>query len=348
MRRNWFGTSFGLGCLVLAGVAGAQETSPAPDAGQAPSTAPAAADNVGQTRAEDEASVEANPGGAMLPDPPLAHPPESPSTSAARASCVVGEHAGVPDADARTATSIVCGELATRNPKPGRTYRVGLGKLGSVIILSLSEELEDGTVMAHRQINLSGIEEVPVATPRLVEALLEDKPVRETETVENLVGEDTRPLRKRSGESAFALGVVGLFADTEGLNTSVGADMVLGYEAPAVAIGFNLRFAAISSGEGVGMFATGPFGRYFLAKTDVSPFVGGGIGPMLLRLETDELHAQRWGLAFWADAGVELMRTHQSQLVVAARLDVPTFAVSSETNSGFILPVEIVASFVFD
>jgi hypothetical protein len=124
--------------------------------------------------------------------------------------------------------------------------------------------------------------------------------------------------------------------------------MAFGYESPAMAIGYDLRFAAISQGVGVGMFATGPFVRYFFMKTDISPFVGGGLGPMLLRIESEDLHAERWGLAFWAEVGVELMRTHKSQLVVGGRLDIPTFSVSDDNSSGYALPFEIVAAFNFD
>ncbi len=292
---------------------------------------------------------ESLPAAAALPEPP---PAAAAAVGAAggsrRAVCVVGDHAGISDADARTAASIVCGELVTHGPRSNHTYQVSLGRLGSIIVLTLTDELADGTVAAQRRLSLENIEEVPVAAPRVVAALLDDRTVQETETVENLVGEDTRPLKKREGASIFGLGVIGLIADVEGPTTSVGADMAFGYEASAMAIGFDLRFAAVAGGEGVGMFATGPFGRYFLTKTDISPFIGGGLGPMLLRMEREDLRAEQWGLVFWAEAGVEIMRTHESQLVAGARLDIPAFAVSDDTHSGYVLPLEIVAAFNFD
>ena len=298
-----------------------------------------------ESTAPVNSSVDTDGADLRVPDPPSS---SQPVTRSEHAACVLGEHAGISEPEARTAASIVCGELAMHGPEAGRTYRVLLGRLGKVLVLSLSEELEDGTVTDHRQVNLEGIEEVPIAAPRLVTALVEDKALQETETVENLVGQDTRPIKKREGESFFAIGVVGLIADTEGPNTSVGADMAFGYEAPTVGIGYDLRFAAISEGVGVGMFATGPFVRYFFVKKDISPYMGGGLGPMLLQVESDGLRADRWGLAFWAEAGVELMRTHKSQLAAGGRLDVPTFTVSDDTNSGFVLPFEVVATFNFE
>ncbi len=88
------------------------------------------------------------------------------------------------------------------------------------------------------------------------------------------------------------------------------------------------------------------------------------MGPTMITVSTDDTWGSRWGVGFWGEAGVQLMRTHETQFVVLGRLNVPTFKVDgydyyedwdgmsdsdSETaRSAYAMPFEFVAAINFD
>ena len=96
--------------------------------------------------------------------------------------CLIGDHADVPEADARTAAFLVCRELRNRGvqigepvydaPDSAAVYRVSLHILGQHILVRLSQEIPAGTVVIERELLLAGIEEMVSSAPRLVEALV--------------------------------------------------------------------------------------------------------------------------------------------------------------------------------
>jgi hypothetical protein len=85
-----------------------------------------------------------------------------------------------------------------------------------------------------------------------------------------------------------------------------------------------------SPSVGFAIFSVG--GRYYTSDTDFSPYVGGGLSWGYLNLTLpgqNNLSGSNSGLGAYADAGVEILRTHHTHLSVGARLDVPFFALNT-------------------
>jgi hypothetical protein len=253
--------------------------------------------------------------------------------------CRLAEHAGFEEADARTAALLVCASIAHAGASPGARYRVSLGKLGSIIILSVAEEgTTIGSTVDSREMRLQGIEEVDVAAPRIAAAIVHGIPLVETERVDNLVGGDTRVPKARPGTVHFALGLVGMAPPLDqGMSPAPGLMLDLHYETPnqRFELGGSFRGGAgqasnESPSVGFAIFSVG--GRYYTSDTDFSPYVGGGLSWGYLNLTLpgqNNLSGSNSGLGAYADAGVEILRTHHTHLSVGARLDVPFFALNT-------------------
>ncbi len=297
----------------------------------------------GLARAQDPTPPLPAPGatGPASPDP-LPPPPPPPAAVAAAPSatmsCVLGGHGGIDDADAQTAGRLVCDEIARAGGPAGVHYRVDIGKLGTTIILSVAREGDrPGTTSDTRELRLQSIEEVSVAAPRLAVAIVHGAPITETETTENLVGQETRAPRTKPGSIHFALGLTGLLPPLDqGLAPAAGLMMDWHYEANRIEMGMGLRGGGGSGGGNeptLGYFMVDVGGRYYFSEADFSPYVGGGLEWMYLNLQvpSESFQGNNGGLGAFADAGVEVLRTHHAHLSLGARLDLPFFSIQ---NSG--------------
>jgi hypothetical protein len=281
------------------------------------------------------------------PPPPAAAPPAPPPLPApavvvepsSTMGCFLGTHAGIDDADAQTAGHLVCDEIASDGGLPGSRYRVDIGKLGSIIILSVSR-LGDkpGTTADSRELRLQSIEEVSVAAPRLAHAIVRGTPIGETETTENLVGQETRQPKTKPGSIHFALGLSGLMPPLDqGLSPAAGLIMDWHYEANRFEMGVGLRGGGGSAGNNsptLGYFMVDVGGRYFFSDADISPYVGGGLEWMYLNLQVpnEGFQGNNGGLGAFADAGIEILRTHHAHLAIGARLDLPFFSIDNSSG----------------
>ena len=130
------------------------------------------------------------------------------------AAVLIGDHAGIPDADAQTAAMLVHDELRKQGisvsepvhevPVAASVYRIVMRPLGTKIFVRLSEEWPDGRIKVERQIMLAGIEEMVSAAPRLVDALVNRKPIDSTIDMETVTEQDARLHRKISGRIPLA------------------------------------------------------------------------------------------------------------------------------------------------
>ncbi len=281
------------------------------------------------------------PEAAPLPPPPAPAAAPAPEPALAAVSCVLGGHAGIDDADAQTTGRLVCDEIARTSPPPGAHYRVDIGKLGSSIILSVAREGDrPGTTADSRELRLQSIEEVSVAAPRLAVAIVHGEPITETLNTENVVGEETRVPKTKPGSIHFALGLVGLLPPLDqGAAPAAGILMDWHYEARRLEMGFDLRGGGGSAGNNapsLGYFMADVGGRYFFSDADFSPYVGGGLEWMYLNLSvpSENFSGNNGGLGAFADAGVEILRTHHAHLAFGARLDLPFFSLDNSNGSG--------------
>jgi hypothetical protein len=250
--------------------------------------------------------------------------------------CLLGAHAGIPDADAQTASRLVCGEIAHRGAHPGATYRVGLGRLGRSVILSVTVEPEPGVIQDERHLTLSDIEEVPVAAPRLAEGIVHGTPIAETVKVDNVVGEEARPYKRRSGSVHFAMGIIGVLPPLGAANIdpAPGLALELHYETPRFAAFVDTRFAGTTTEHStteISYQALAIGGRYYTSDSDFSPYLGGGLAFSHATLRDTGFSGENGGFGAFGEVGIEALRTHQAHLTFGVRVDLPFYSMENKS-----------------
>ncbi|WP_394834260.1 hypothetical protein LVJ94_47955 [Pendulispora rubella] len=257
--------------------------------------------------------------------------------------CELGDHEGIDEGDARTAAKLVCAEVQRGGPAAGGVYQVGLGKLGSAVILTLDADVRGAR--DQRQMKLSGIEEVATAAPRISEALLRGKSVDQTERLGGLTNEETKNAKRKQGSMHFALG---LFAVSPNMKSvAPGVDFTLHYETADFAIGAGARFAGKTQDSNKMMYdAMHIGGRYYLTSAEVSPFLGGGIAWTWLTGNGVESNN---GIGAYAELGLEILRMHSAHLAAIARVDVPAYSLarSGGSSTSYYAPASLGMAFTF-
>jgi hypothetical protein len=286
--------------------------------------------------------------------PPAATPPGPPAAADegqaedGSSPCRLGDHAGIPLADATTAAELVCAEIARLGPPVDSRYRVSLGRLGSIVVLSATRE-EGGKVKDFRQMRLSGIEDVSAAAPRMARSLVAvdapaveaPKPSPTPEVVrpqpDVAVVEEHAPTapKGKPGSLHFAAGLIGLFAPLDqGASVTPGLDLDLHHETGdgRWELGGALRFGASGGGTNstsIGFFNLATGAKFFTSEGgDVSPYLGGGLTWSYWNLSDAAFHGDGNGLGAYLDAGFQLMRTHHAHIAIGARLDLPFFSLN--------------------
>ncbi len=265
----------------------------------------------------------------------------TPATDA-RPQCRLGEHDGIDEASASTATQLVCDAIQHAGPSPSERFRVSLGTLGNVVVLTVAEEgATSGSTVDSRTLRLQHIEEIPVAAPRVAEALVHGMPVEETQKVDNLVGEETRVPRSKGGHTKFAMGLMGITPPLDkGLTPSPGIILDLHYETAngRLELGGDMRFGGGSNDDNTiaavnGFFEFSMGGRYYTTDTDFSPYIGGGFAWSYLNLTIPDgsFSNDHSGLGAYVGTGFEVLRTHSTHLAIGARLDLPFYAFQNRT-----------------
>jgi hypothetical protein len=285
--------------------------------------------------------------GAVLAQPPSVGPataePLPPGVTVTVPPCRLAEHAGIDEADAQTAGQIVCAQMAHAGASPADHYRVSIGKLGTIFILSVSREGSTmGSTVDSREMRLQGIEEVEIAAPRIAESLVHGTPLPETEKVDNLVGGETRQPKTKPGKTHFALGLAGVFPPLDqGLGPAPGVIFDVHYETGEgkFELGGSFRTGGGSTGNGQPNMTFVNFsvgGRYFTSDADLSPYFGGGLSYEYLNLTLpgENLAGDHGGLGAYVDAGAEILRTHHTHLALGGRLDLPFFTLDTHSTTG--------------
>lgn len=266
------------------------------------------------------------------------------------ARCALASSAGVDPVDAQTAAELVCDEIGER---PGR-FRVRIARLEHKVVLTLTRAGEGGAV-TERRLVLSGLDEVPTAAPRLVEALDEQKRVAETQTVENVVAEEAHKPKKKPGEVHAWLGIVTTTALRAEMPTRGGVELGMAIGSTSTVFVANARLVGESFAEPLavaativslgmlhdehrkpadGAFGTGAIGvRQYLAKGDIGPFAGAGMGIGYLSMEHPSgARVSGSGVLPYAEVGVDVLRTSTLGGAIGLRLDVPTFPLAGDAH----------------
>ena len=293
--------------------------------------------------------------------------------------CLIGDHLGIPEADAHTVAMLVCDELrkhgiAVSEPvyevsASASVYRVVMRPLGTKIFVRLSEERPVGTINVERQMMLAGIEEMVSAASRLVDALVHGKPIASTIDMENVTEQDAAVRRKKSGESLWHVGILGTSIPGTDIVAEPGFAFGWYYETPSFSAGTEYRGSGRDNYEdesdGFSFLSWSIGGRYFFNKQNISPYVGGGLAIVSASYETKEKlteeernqqyddYGPRYneydyydsendtGLGTYVVAGIELLRLTESRLNLELRLDRPFFTLSSQD----MMPITVGISF---
>jgi len=253
------------------------------------------------------------------------------------AECVIGTMRGIPAADAETVADIVCDAIRDRGvdvgppvtEAPGReAYRIDARTLGSKIFLTVTHEATGGGTLGRGSIDVTTIEEVPVAAPRLAAMVLEKKTAEQTATVSSLVGDETREYKKMGGETLWGIGFSGIAVPGSDVFPGIGLVFRGAFETQDFSVLGDLR---ITGGDKTGvpdratLFSANINGRYFFLNGGWTPYVGGGLGWSALDLRVGEFESSDSGMAGNVEVGFEFLRFYKSRLHVDARVDLPFF-----------------------
>ena len=308
----------------------------------------------------------------VLPNVPAVAQADTPAV------CLIGDHPGIPDSDAQTAALLVCDELRKQGisvtdpvykaPASTNVYHVVLRRLGEKIIVRLSHENPIGAIIAEQQLTLANIEEMIPAAPRLVDALVHDKPIDATVDMETVLEQEARELRKISGESLWHMGIFGTFIPGTDVAAEPGMEFGWSYQTPSYAVGTDFRYSGPDDDDDasktIRVFAWSIGGRYFFNKRSIAPYVGGGFAvidasyrtkvrkkEILIPAFLDREEVSRYyddyeseddsGLGVYGVVGIELLRLTQSRMNVELRIDRPFFSLPSQD----IMPITFGISF---
>lgn len=271
-----------------------------------------------------------------------------PTAAAAAPVCLIGNHPSISEGDAETVAAIVCGEIRklgvqglgeprTDAMDASEVYRVSMRPLGQTIFLSLSHE-RNSSLVYESQLTLREIEEVPVAAPRLAEAVVTQKSVSRTASVDSLVGEETRRYGKKYGEFFFDFGILGLAVPNTDVIGAAGFTFGGAFETEDFAVLSDFRFAGGEPSDDEASFvAVGVGGRYYLSESNWAPFLTGGLTFTSVSVsragksddDWGESHQQS-GLGSWVGIGVQALRHYRSRLTLDVRADLPFFELGGE------------------
>ncbi len=272
------------------------------------------------------AAIAAQPAPTTAPQAPTVAAASAPTPNAQpiTATCTLGDHAGIDDAEAHTAADVVCHELA-RQGATSAQHEVRMGKLGGKTLVTLAAR--SGNTYDERRAFVAGLDELNVAAPRLVSSLVDGKSVNETRDVDNVLSSETRQVKVQRGQMGFDGGIFGTTGIGSPSGSSAGVDLGLLYRAGNLGLGGHGRAGGIGSNDRkMGSASIDIGARYYLTNGDFSPFVAGGLGLSYFRLNREkEGDLSGSGFGAFAQVGAEMLRTHHTALSVSLRLDTPFY-----------------------
>jgi len=274
-------------------------------------------------------------------EPTVAPAPMAPASASSEESltvdggytCVVGEHAGIERDDARTTADVICHALAAHGARPG-VYDIRIGKLGGKLLLVLFER----STRADRRLLIQGVEEVPVASERIVTAMVEGKTIEQTENVENVVSSETTTPKQKKIVPGVILGLTGQAAVGTSNTTSAGVEIDMQFRLHNFALLGEGRAGGIGSADNkLGYASLGVGGRYFLNESDVAPFIGAGLMFAYFQANQGEGNPAFDGSGFGAygELGIAFMRSSHVGGVVNFRADIPMFSLDQSGGSSY-------------
>jgi hypothetical protein len=194
--------------------------------------------------------------------------------------------------------------------------RIG-GRLGQKVPLSLEEvSAQRFALVAAASLTATTLDEADIVAARLVSAVLDRTSADGDAGMRTVTATEARPFQKKPGERFWVVGLPLLLVHGDGgYNTPAGFSLSYFYEAESFRVGAS-ALAATRDGSGIGWF--GLDAAWLPLDTEISPFVGVGLGYMGA--------AQTGGLAGRVSAGIELFRLHGVRLLGSVDAAIPFFS----------------------
>lgn len=236
--------------------------------------------------------------------------------------CPLGAHPGIDDVDAQTSAAIICDELSKRGVLAGR--EVHLGKLGSRVLVAVDD----------KRLLIGSIEEVPIAAPRLAEAVATGSSTEETRKVDTVVGPEARSSKVMPSNVGLKGGIIGAMPATRDSGIAPGVGVGILARSGHVGLDGHLRAGGGGGSETeLTHVVLGSGAQYYFTDGDFAPYLGGGVGLMHYELSRSRFDSiGNTGFGFYGEAGIEALRTHHVAFIGAVRADVPTFDLKPDAN----------------
>jgi hypothetical protein len=270
------------------------------------------------------------PSPPAVPPLPAASAP-APASSPTSPSCRLGAHEGIEEADAQTSARLVCSEIIRAGGASGASFRVDLGQLGSLVILTVTREADAGGTPDVRDVRLHQIEAVASAAPRLAAAIVHGTALEDAPT--------TPPAERASSSTKmrFGLGIVGQLPPLDrSLSPVPGVDLELSSDIDPIVMVGSFRVGANSGKQSVAMafvaFSVGA--RYFLGHADTSAYLGGGFAWSYYNMVDNAntyFNGNHSGLGAYGEVGLEFLHTRHANVAIGARVDAPFFSLTSDS-----------------
>ena len=284
-------------------------------------------------------------------------------TQTATTILLIGDYQSINEIDVQSAALLVAQELRKQGvsvsdpvfeaPPAVNVYRVSFSRLSEKIQVRLTQENPVGTIVTEKQLWIADIEEMIAAAPRLVEAVLDEKPIASTIDTETVTEHEKRVRQKITGGSHLSLGFVGIYIPDTNIVGKGGADIGYFYDALSYAIETKFMFGA--HGE-FSFFSLSMGGRYFFNKRNISPYVGWGLAIISgMAFETNTIIRTRdstrtiyidgnVGSGAYAAVGIEFFRLYRGGLNLELRVEQPFFSLETRDTMP-IITLGIHASF---
>src|SRR5262249_52362981 len=151
------------------------------------------------------------------------------------------------------------------------------------------------------------LEESDKVIPRLVDAIIDRKPVEDTAEITTVTQEEAAPYEKRPGEKFWVLGLP-FGVTSSGTKGAFGLSLGWSYEAEHFGVGFKILGAGSPH---FGAFLAGIDAPWIPLSGSWSPYFAPGIGYMFLSKD----NVSGGGLGFTAEVGAEFLRLHHFRVL---------------------------------
>ncbi len=277
-------------------------------------------------------AVPVGPSAAVTPPPLVPLTAEAQIVKARGGyACAVTDRGGVDENDLRTTAEIVCQELAKQKAPVGR-YTIRFGRLGSRTRLVVANDADE------REVWLGGIDEVAVATPRVVAALVQHKTLADTEGVNSVLALEATTPRNKPGQLSLALTLFGATTAFASTGVSSGVGLGFNYRTPRFGVFTEGRLGGIGSASKKLVEASlGIGGHAYLNEEDLSPFAGGGFQVVSYSIAGESTQAS--GIGTFAEIGIAGFRTNKVGVAASVRAAFPLFEFNN--SRGYVVPLTL-------